>query len=58
MEFKCNHSAKAGIKQIREKGYAEKYRQGGKKIILMGINFSTEERIPTEWLVEPDEIET
>ncbi|MCP4108527.1 MAG: ATP-binding protein [Desulfobacteraceae bacterium] len=54
MEFKCNQSAEAAIKQIREKGYAEKYKQGSKKIILTGINFSTEKRIPTEWKTEEE----
>jgi len=55
MEFKCNRSAKAAISQIRKKGYAEKYRQGGKKIFLLGINFSTEKRVPVEWKVETAE---
>ena len=54
MEFKCNQSADAAIKQIRKKGYAEKYKQSPKKIILMGINFSTEKRIPTEWKTETE----
>jgi len=53
-EFKCNRSAKAAISQIRKKGYAEKYKQGGKKIFLLGINFSTEKRIPMEWKVETE----
>ncbi|MCP4688223.1 MAG: AAA family ATPase, partial [Desulfobacterales bacterium] len=35
MEFKCDHGAAAGIKQIHDKGYAEKYKQSGKKLILM-----------------------
>ncbi|MCP4113148.1 MAG: AAA family ATPase, partial [Desulfobacteraceae bacterium] len=49
IEFKCNQSAQAGIDQIREKGYADRYRQSGKKIILMGINFDTEKRNISEW---------
>jgi hypothetical protein len=52
MEFKCNQNADIAVKQIREKGYAEKYKQSGKKIFLMGINFSTEKRIPSEWKTE------
>ncbi len=52
MEFKCNQSADIALKQIREKGYAEKYKQSGKKIFLVGINFSTEKRIPAEWETE------
>ncbi len=52
MEFKCSQSADIALKQIRDKGYAEKYKQSGKKIFLMGINFSTEKRIPAEWKTE------
>ena len=52
MEFKCNQSAEAGIKQIQEKGYADKYKQSGKKIFFMGINFSTEKRNLADWNVE------
>ncbi|QTA81531.1 AAA ATPase-like domain-containing protein [Desulfonema limicola] len=52
IEFKCNQTAKAGIEQIRQKGYAEPYRQTGKKIILMGINFDTEKRNISEWKTE------
>ena len=52
IEFKCNQSAEAGIKQIRERGYVEKYRQSGKKMILMGINFSTEKRNLEAWQVD------
>jgi len=51
IEFKCNQSAEVGIKQIREKSYDEKFKQSGKKIILMGINFNTEKRNVTEWKV-------
>ncbi|MCP4346213.1 MAG: ATP-binding protein [Desulfobacterales bacterium] len=52
MEFKCNQSADNGIEQIHEKGYAERYTQTGKKIILAGINFSTEKRNLAEWKTE------
>ena len=52
IEFKCNQSAEAGIKQIKDQGYVEKYRQSGKRIILMGINFSTEKRNLAAWQVE------
>ena len=52
IEFKCNQSADAGVKQIKDQGYVEKYRQSGKRIILMGINFSTEKRNLAAWKVE------
>jgi len=53
IEFKCNQSADAAIAQIVGKGYAEKYEQSGKKVFLMGINFSTEKRNLSEWKVIP-----
>ncbi len=49
IEFKCDQSAKSGLKQIREKGYDEKYRKTGKKLILMGINFDSEKKNVAEW---------
>ncbi len=52
IEFKCGQSAKAGLKQIKEKGYDEKYRKAGKKLILMGINFSPEKKNVAEWEIE------
>ncbi len=49
IEFKCNQSAETGIKQIRNKGYDQKFKQSGKKIILMGIDFDSEKRNVAEW---------
>ncbi len=49
IEFKCNQSAKAALKQIHDKRYAEMFRQTGKKIILIGINFDSEKRNIAEW---------
>jgi hypothetical protein len=54
MEFKCDQSAKAGLEQIRRKGYAERFRRLGKRRILLGINFSSEERNVTEWEIESE----
>ncbi len=52
MEFKCDQTAEAALSQIREKGYAEKYQGSGKKVILMGINFSSVARNVEEWRTE------
>ncbi len=54
IEFKCNQSADAAIRQIREKNYADKYRRRDKNIILIGINFSKEQRNIEEWKVVQD----
>ena len=56
IEFKCNQSAQAGIKQIRDKNYAVPYKQSGKQLILMGINFDTAKRNISEWKIDlPEE---
>lgn len=41
--------------QIKEKQYAAPYRHGGKKIMLMGINFHQEHRNLEAWKVIPDQ---
>ena len=51
IEFKCNQSAETALQQIQQRGYAEKYRRSGKQIILIGINFSTEQRNVAGWKV-------
>ncbi len=51
IEFKCNQSADAALRQIRNKSYDQKYRQAGKKIFLTGINFDTEKHNITEWKI-------
>ena len=43
-EVKLDKSAEEAMKQIRENGYAEKYRASGKRITLLGLNFSSEKR--------------
>ncbi|MGH7450263.1 MAG: AAA family ATPase [bacterium] len=52
VELKCNQSAEQAIAQIKEKKYFEKHLHGGRKILLLGINFSNKERRITEWRVE------
>ena len=52
IELKCNQSADAAIQQIHAKRYHEKYLQSGRRIHLMGINFSTTERRIVDWRME------
>ena len=54
IELKCNQDAALAIQQIKEKGYADKYRGKAKQIILLGINFDSVKREITEWKVEQD----
>ena len=51
-EFKCNQDSNKAIQQIKEKKYYEPYKNRGKEIILIGINFSTEERNIADYKIE------
>jgi len=51
-EFKCDQSAETALQQIRANGYAEMFREEGKKIVLIGIDFDPEQRNIVEWKVE------
>lgn len=39
MEFKFNRSAASAIRQIRQRGYGDAYRQDSRPITLVGIKF-------------------
>ena len=51
-EFKFNKSAKAAVRQIREKGYADAYRDGRRPVTLVGVNFRAAKRNIDEPLFE------
>lgn len=52
IEFKLDKTAKIAIDQIKEKKYFERYLDKSKKIILVGINFSSKEKNINEYLSE------
>jgi len=53
-EFKLtsNETAENAVKQIKEKGYADKYSGNGKKIIAIGSSFDEEKRTIKDWKTE------
>ena len=51
-EFKYQKSAKAAIRQIREKGYADLYKGDRRPVTLVGINFRAAKRNIDEPLFE------
>ena len=51
IELKRDSTPEAALRQIKEKGYADKYRNDPRQIIELGINFSTKEREITGWAV-------
>ena len=48
-EFKLNGSAAAALKQIEDNGYAKPYMADRRKIICLGINFSSEKGTIDDW---------
>ncbi|MEA3309732.1 MAG: AAA family ATPase [Chloroflexota bacterium] len=52
IEFKCDQSADVALRQIHAQGYPEQYRRQGKELLLLGLNFSTEERNLAMWKIE------
>lgn len=50
-EFKVNKSPEEALKQIEEKGYAEPFKKEHRKIIKVGVEFSTEARNITRWQI-------
>jgi hypothetical protein len=52
IEFKLNKSAEDAMKQIENKGYAQKYLKDGKRIMLIGVNFDFNKGKITDWLKE------
>ena len=49
LEFKLNGSASAALKQIEDKGYAKPYAADSRKVICLGINFSSEKGTIDDW---------
>jgi hypothetical protein len=45
--------AAAALQQIRDRGYADKYRLDGRPITLVGLCFSSTERNVTDWQSQP-----
>ena len=52
MELKLDGSADTALKQIDEKGYLIPYTAEGKRLVKVGVNYSSEERTITEWRIE------
>ena len=52
LELKVDESAEKALEQIREKGYAERYRLNHHSIHLLGINFSSRKRQIEDWKEE------
>ena len=52
IELKLDKSAREALNQINEKNYALPFAADGRKVIKIGINFSTKTRTISEWEME------
>ncbi len=52
-EFKYRRSSKAAIRQIRDRGYADKWKGGPRPVTLVGVNFNPAKRNIDIPLIEP-----
>ncbi|MFZ2958573.1 MAG: ATP-binding protein [Candidatus Ozemobacteraceae bacterium] len=52
LEFKLNGTAQEALDQIKTKGYAIPYRNSGKKIVIVGIEFNWQTRNIAEYIIE------
>ena len=52
LELKLNDTAIAALKQINDKGYAVPYATDGRKVVKVGIRFSTETLAIEDWVIE------
>ncbi|WP_300427832.1 ATP-binding protein [uncultured Parabacteroides sp.] len=52
MEFKLNGTAEEALQQINEKQYTQPFVADGRKIVKIGLNFSSETRNIERWVVE------
>ena len=50
-EFKMDSDAQTALDQINEKDYAGRFKMDGRKLIKVGINFSSKEKNIVEWKV-------
>ncbi len=51
-EFKYNKSSKAAMLQLKQRDYAAKFRGSGKKIVGIGLNFSSKKRSIDKWVLQ------
>ena len=52
LEFKLDESAAVALKQIKDRGYHEKYATDPRPKILFGINFSSKQKTVDDWTTE------
>ena len=52
IELKVNGTAQEALDQIEQKGYATPYLTDGRKVVKVGVKFSTESKTIEDWIVK------
>lgn len=52
MEFKVDRSPEEAMRQLEEKGYAKPFAKDPRRLIKVGVEFSTEKRNISRWLIK------
>jgi Holliday junction resolvase-like predicted endonuclease len=52
MEFKLNGTAEEALAQINDKNYALPFAADGRKLVKVGVNFSSQTRNIERWIIE------
>ncbi len=53
-EFKIDQDAQTALNQINAKKYADRFKMDGKKIVKVGVSFSSEEKNIMDWMAVED----
>ena len=51
-EFKFNKTAEEALQQILNQAYAEPYKMDNRKVVCIGVNYSSDARNIDKWIVQ------
>ena len=52
IELKLDKTAEEALRQIKDNQYARTFQTDGRKLYLIGVNFSSETRTVEKWVIE------
>ena len=52
IELKLDKTAEEALRQIKDNQYARPFQTDGRKLYLIGVNFSSETRTVEKWVIE------
>ncbi|MEM7655247.1 MAG: AAA family ATPase [Bacteroidota bacterium] len=52
LEFKLDQTAEKALAQIQQKAYPDRFRADGRRLMAVGVNFSSEKKAIDDWRIE------